>query len=159
MGGEDLLPWLGSWPGAVALRASPMLYIFVNAAHILSVGLLVGTVLPLDLRLTGAFPHVPLGVVGPFLSRIAATGLVFAIATGVCLFSVQPQNYISNEAFLIKIALLATAIANVGAFYLSGAWRVAISGSPPDIAARASAILSLILWLGTLLAGRWIGFS
>ena len=45
--------WLGTWPGAVLLQRSGTAYLFVNAAHIASIGLLIGGILPLDLRLAG----------------------------------------------------------------------------------------------------------
>ena len=48
-----LVDWIGAWPGAVLLQRSGTIYLFVNAAHIASVGLLIGGILPLDLRLVG----------------------------------------------------------------------------------------------------------
>lgn len=35
---EEALTWIGALPFAVAIRRSAVLYIFVNAAHILSIG-------------------------------------------------------------------------------------------------------------------------
>ena len=105
-----LVDWIGAWPGAVLLQRSGTLYLFVNAAHIASVGLLIGGILPLDLRLAGLLRGVPLATIGPFLSRSAATGLALAIATGLWLFTVKPREYLENEAFLWKMALLALAL-------------------------------------------------
>lgn len=51
----ELLEWLAATTLAVELRRSATLYMFVNAAHILAIGLLVGAILPLDLRLAGFF--------------------------------------------------------------------------------------------------------
>ena len=70
-----LVEWIGAWPGAVLLQRSGTIYLFVNAAHIASIGLLIGGILPLDLRLAGLLRGVPLAVVGPFLSRSAAIGM------------------------------------------------------------------------------------
>ena len=97
-----LVEWIGAWPGAVFLRDSGTAYLLVNAAHILGVGLLVGAIIPLDLRLLGLFRHAPLAVLAPFLSRAAATGAVLAIVTGLWLFSVKPGEYLGNAAFLWK---------------------------------------------------------
>ena len=143
---EALVGGLGSWPGAVLLQRSGTAYLLVNAAHILGVGLLVGAILPLDLRLLGFFRTVPVAVLEPFLVRAAATGLALALVTGVWLFTVKPVEYLANEAFLIKGALLAAALVNI-------ALRYRIAGF-----ARAAAAFSLLLWLGVLVAGRWIGF-
>jgi hypothetical protein len=149
-----VLDAIGSWPGAIWLRESATAYLFVNAAHILGIGVLLGSILPLDLRLLGFFRAFSLGVLRPFLTRAAATGLVLAIVSGFWLFSVKPTDYLANEAFRWKLLLLALALANVG-------FQHARPGSSADRVSRAtrvSAALSLCLWLSALLAGRWIGF-
>ena len=158
MTGADLLDWLAAWPLAAAMRRSAILYLFVNAAHILSIGLLVGAILPLDLRLAGLFGNTPVEVLGPFLARAAATGAVLAILTGLCLFSVRPSAYVSNPAFLAKLALLAFGLANALLLHLGPAWRTAIAGGGISPAVRLSACLSLVIWPSVILAGRWIGF-
>jgi hypothetical protein len=50
-----LVDWIGAWPGAVLLQRSGTIYLFVNAAHIASIGLLIGGILPLDLRWPASF--------------------------------------------------------------------------------------------------------
>ncbi len=153
-----LATWLASWPGAVLLQRSGTAYLLVNAAHILGVGLLVGAILPLDLRLLGFFRGVPLQVVGPFLSRAAATGLVLALATGLWLFTVQPADYLANEAFLWKLGLLAAALVNIAVQRRSGAFARARVDGEPGTGVRVGALCSAVLWLSVLVAGRWIGF-
>ncbi len=61
---------LAAFPGAW-LRGSVIAYACVNAAHILGLGLLIGAVTALDLRLLGAFRQVPLGPLADMLARIA----------------------------------------------------------------------------------------
>ncbi|MDP1961043.1 MAG: DUF2214 domain-containing protein [Reyranella sp.] len=150
--------WIVTWPGAVLLQRSGTAYLLVNAAHILGLGLLVGAILPLDLRLLGFFRGVPLAVIGPFLSRAAATGLALAIATGLWLFSVKPAEYLANEAFLWKIALLAAALVNIVVQHRSGAFARALVEGEVRTGVRLAALCSAVLWLSVLVAGRWIGF-
>ncbi|WEX78296.1 DUF2214 domain-containing protein [Sinorhizobium numidicum] len=158
MEGVSVLEWIGTLPFAVAIRRSAILYLFVNAAHVLSIGLLVGAILPLDLRLLGFFRKVPVEVVGPFLSRAAATGVGLAIITGFCLFSVRPLEYAGNAAFLTKITLLALGITNALLLHLTPQWRAAVKGGPLSPRVRLSALLSVAIWTGAVLSGRWIGF-
>ncbi|MBX9944727.1 MAG: DUF2214 domain-containing protein [Reyranella sp.] len=157
-----MVGWLETWPGAVLLQRSGTAYLLVNAAHILGVGLLVGAILPLDLRLLGLFRGVPLAVVGPFLSRAAAAGLVLAIATGLWLFTVKPAEYLGNEAFLWKLGLLAAALLNIAIQHRSGAFARTVgeggAGGEPSAGVRLVALASAVLWLSVLVAGRWIGF-
>jgi hypothetical protein len=153
-----LLEWIGAWPGAVLLRGSGTAYLFVNAAHILGIGLLVGAILPLDLRLLGFFRSVPLGVLAPFLSRAAAVGAVLAIVTGLWLFSMKPGEYVANNAFLCKAGLLALALANVTLQHGNRHFALALTGGAVRPTVRAVAAGSILLWLSVLVAGRWIAF-
>ncbi|WP_046118427.1 DUF6644 family protein [Ensifer aridi] len=155
---DGLLEWIGALPFAVAIRRSAALYIFANAAHILSIGIIVGSILPLDLRLIGFFRSVPVGVVGPYLSRAAATGVALAILTGFCLFSVRPVEYAGNPAFLTKITLLTLGVLNAALLHMTPQWRAAVKGGPLSLRVRLSALLSMMIWIGAVLAGRWIGF-
>ncbi|MFZ5783756.1 MAG: DUF6644 family protein [Pseudomonadota bacterium] len=152
------MEWIGTWAGAVLLHQSGTAYLLVNAAHILGVALLVGGILPLDLRLVGAFRSVPLAVIGPVLVRSAACGLVLALATGLWLFTVKPAEYLANAAFLWKLALLVLALLNVGLQHGNRRFRAALAGGAPAASVRLLAGCSAILWLSVLVAGRWIGF-
>ncbi|MDK1384673.1 DUF2214 domain-containing protein [Sinorhizobium sp. 8-89] len=156
--GAEALEWIGALPFAVAIRRSALLYLFVNAAHILSIGIIVGAILPLDLRLIGFFGKVPIPAIGPYLSRAAATGIVLAMVTGFCLFSVRPLEYAGNPAFLTKITLLALGVVNAVLLHLTPQWRAAVKGGPLSWRVRLSALLSMAIWTGAVLAGRWIGF-
>ncbi len=152
------LDWLASWPGAVWLQQSGTAYLFVNAAHILGIGLLLGAILPLDLRLLGGLRAYPLAIIGPLLMRVASTGLALALVTGLWLFTVNPKDYVSNPAFLAKLALLAFALVNIGLQHRGQRFRAALAGNDVDPAVRAFAASSAVLWLAVLVAGRWIGF-
>jgi hypothetical protein len=154
----QLVEWIGTWPGAILLHRSGTAYLLVNAAHILGVGLLVGGILPLDLRLAGLFRWVPLAAIAPLLSRSAAIGVVLAIATGLWLFSVKPVEYLANEAFLWKMALLGLALANIVLQHRSRHYRLALAGGDLHPGVRLVACCSAVLWLAVLVAGRWIGF-
>lgn len=150
--------WLEALPLAAWLRRSTLAYPLVNAAHILGIGLILGAILPLDLRLMGAFRAAPLPVLGPFLSRAAAVGVALALVTGLLLFLVKPADYLANPAFLAKFGLLVLALANVALIHLGPGWRRATTGRGVSRALRLSAAASMLLWLGALVAGRWIGF-
>lgn len=156
--GTGLGPWLASWPGAAWLQGSGTAYLFVNAAHILGIGLLLGAILPLDLRLIGCFRSVPLAVLAPFLSRAAACGLGLALVTGFWLFTVKPAEYLRNPAFLWKLGILALALGNIALQHRGAAFREAVRADTAPLRTRLHALASLGLWLTALVAGRWIGF-
>lgn len=152
------LEWLSSLPHAELLRRSATLYMLVNTAHILGIGLLVGSILPLDLRLMGVLKDGPIAVLAPFLVRVAATGLAVAVLTGFLLFSVKPLEYAGNPAFLTKMGLLALGLANVVVQHRGAGWRVALSEEDTSATVKLLAGMSLAIWIGAVVAGRWIGF-
>ncbi|TBC93334.1 DUF2214 domain-containing protein [Rhizobium leguminosarum] len=154
----DILEWLSATTPAVALRRSGTLYMFVNAAHILAIGLLIGAILPLDLKLAGFFRKLPVEIVGPFLSRTAGVGLAAAILTGFCLFSVRAVEYAANPAFLAKLGLIALGLLNLSIVRLGRGWKTAVSSGIVRSGLRFSAVLSAAIWIAAVIAGRWIGF-
>ncbi|GLK74157.1 DUF2214 domain-containing protein [Ancylobacter dichloromethanicus] len=156
---SSFLAALAGWPGARWLRASWIAYLLVNAAHILGVAVLLGSILVLDLRLLGGLRQVPLAVIGPLHARVAAGGAGLAILTGLWLFTVRPAEYAENPAFQIKLALLAAALTNVAVQHANPAYRQALRGGALTVGVRASATASALLWLAALVAGRWIGFA
>ncbi|HEV2508030.1 DUF2214 domain-containing protein [Bosea sp. (in: a-proteobacteria)] len=151
-----LIDWLAGWPGAVLLQRSGTAYLFVNAAHILGIGLLLGAILPLDLRLAGVLRASALPLIGPMLIRTAACGLALALATGFWLFTVKPGEYLGNPAFLTKLGLLALALGNIVLQHLN--LKPALAGGEIGLRVRLLAAFSASLWLCILVAGRWIGF-
>lgn len=155
---DVLLAAFGSLPGAGFLRESGTAYLLVNSAHVLGIGLVIGAILPLDLRLLGLFPGAPLAVLGPFLSRSAAVGVALAAFTGAWLFAVNASDYVENTAFLAKMALLALALGNVALQHGLGGFRAALDNDAAAPRTRLLAALSILLWVSVLLAGRWIAF-
>lgn len=149
---------LGESVVAQALTVSPVLYIFANAAHILSLAMLVGTSVILDLRLLGRFTSLPLAESAELFSRIAAVALACAVLTGALLFSVRPVEYAGNAAFLIKLLLVGLGTANAVFVHLSRDWAEMIVAEEASLLLKLGALFSLAIWLSAVLAGRWIGF-
>ncbi|MDF1600646.1 hypothetical protein PZ895_12825 [Mesorhizobium sp. YIM 152430] len=131
-----------------ALKVSFYAYPVVNGLHVLSVGTLIVSILLLDLRILGAFASLPEDAAMRVFRRLALTGFAGAVLTGLPMFAIQATTYAANPAFRIKMALLFVAGINAALF--------AILRSPR--AGRGLAALSLVLWLGVLFAGRFIGF-
>ncbi len=82
-----LLHALQAWPDARWLQASGTAWMLVNASHLLGIALLLGSILPLDLRLLAGRERLPLSAPTRAAIRTAALGLVLAIATGLWMFS------------------------------------------------------------------------
>lgn len=140
------------------LRASRYAYPFVNAAHILALAALFGSILALDLRLLGLFAQAPVEPLARVLPWIAATGLGLAILTGAALFSVQPFDYLAHPVFPVKLALIATGAVHALWLHRSPGWAIAFDRGVISPRLRASAALSLLVWTCAIVAGRLLAF-
>ncbi len=155
-----LFEWLQAlhhWEVAAYLRRSLYLYPFVNAAHIHGIALLVGAIVPVDLRILG-LAGPPLGAAARALARFAAAGLALAVATGFLLFSVQPLEYAANPAFWTKVSLVALGALNAFGLRASRAWRMAEIDGEIGAGLKLGAGISLLLWIAAVFAGRAIAF-
>ena len=154
----ELLQALQEAGFAAALRRADTLYPLVNAAHIMSLGLIVGAIGTLDLRVLGAFRAFALDQLAPPLSRMAAAGVAATLVTGFLLFSVQPLAYAQNTAFLVKVSLFAVGVVNALVLHRRAAWAQALARGEADTGVKAQAALSLAIWTAAVIAGRWIAF-
>lgn len=140
----------------MALRFSRWGYALVNTAHVLGIALLVGAILPLDLRLMGAWSDVPRATLARVLVPVAAGGLVLAVTAGLLLFSVRATDYAALLVFRVKLLLIATGAGSAVALHL--AHGLLLEGAGQRRLAGAGT-LSVICWLGALVAGRMIAFA
>lgn len=152
---ETLLQTLQASDPAQALRFSRFGYAAVNAAHILGIALLVGSIVPLDLRLLGLWSGVARESLVRVLVPMAAGGLVLAMLAGALLFSVRATEYARLDVFQIKLVLIATGAVSALLMHLCHGFLLK-NASPARL--RAAALVSLACWLGALIAGRLIAF-
>ena len=142
---------------AAALRNSVWCYPLVNAAHILGVALLVGSIVPLDLRIIGFWSSVPVGPLSFMLTRVAGVGLVLAIVFGALLFITRATEYTASNLFLTKMIAVATGILNACVTRIPLETSATNHGRPP-VRLRVGAGLSLFIWLTALILGRLVGY-
>ncbi|MBZ9853306.1 hypothetical protein LB566_05815 [Mesorhizobium sp. CA13] len=138
------------------LKASFVAYPIVNALHIMSIGVLLTSLMLMDLRIIGAFRTLPYAAFVALLRRTALGGFAGALVTGSLLFSVRASTYAAMPIFLAKMALILLAGINFIAFMR---FRRATGGDEPAGGiATILAVLSMLLWISVLFAGRFIGF-
>ena len=143
-----------------ALRSARWTYAAVNATHILGIALLVGSIVPLDLRLIGCFRQISIRTLVRVLVPVAAFGLLLAVAAGSLLFSIRAVQYAGTTLFQIKMALVVCGVANPLLLRTATAWEAAGDDTsvipPPRL--RAAGALSIVLWLSVIVCGRFVAF-
>ncbi|MEW5421074.1 hypothetical protein HNS03_04090 [Amorphus sp. 3PC139-8] len=153
---EALFAALEATGAATWLRMSRWGYAAVNAAHILGLAALVGAVIPLDLRLLGAWPQVLRRDVARVLVPVAACGLAVAVTTGAFLFSVRPQDYAAIAIFQFKMVFV---VLGTFAAILAHVRHGTLLDRGEGRYLQAHAAFSLFCWLSTLICGRMIAFA
>lgn len=160
---DALIAAMASWPLSSALRKSQWVYPLVNTGHVLGLALLVGAITTLDVRLLGVGRTVALVPVAQLLIRVARVGFVLAVAMGALLFIARPADYAVNQLFQIKLLLIIVALVNIYSLHRSRPWRVLMAGGdavygPVHPRIQFAAMVSMLTWLGVVLAGRLIGY-
>ena len=157
----ELFAAIEALPLSKAVQASGWMFPTIETLHVLFLVLVLSAIAMVDLRLAGV--TLKERGVDDLMRRTlpgAWVSFVGAAITGLLMFVSSATTYGANAAFWLKMALLALAGVNMAVFHL-GAYRKMHLWDPdklPPVAARAAALISLTLWVGVVLAGRWIGF-
>ena len=134
----------------------------VQTFHIIGIGVVVGSVVMINLRFLGV--AVPSQSISEMIERLmpwmwcallvnALSGLVFVVA--------RPLRYFYNSPlFPYKIALLLPAVTLAFIVYQlnrrkSGYWETSTTRLTTG---RIIAAISLVLWVGVIFAGRWLAY-
>jgi hypothetical protein len=158
--GARLLTWLESTSLSVWARDSVWVYPLIETAHILGFTVLVGSAFMFDLRLLGFAPSVPVTDAARYLLRWSRLSLLVVVPTGFMLFMTQATETWANSAFRMKLLLLCVASLNALVFHL---WTIKSVGEGgqhkrTSVAAKVSAIVSLLVWAGVITCGRLIAY-
>ena len=132
---------------------------FVESLHFLGLCLLVGAIGAFDLRLLGVAKHVPIAAVHRLIP-VGLVGFAINICTGALFLMTEPDQYIYNPAFHLKVTFIAIAGTNAGMFYLTSYRRAFGSTAALEAPPRAKIIaaISLCAWITVIICGRLITF-
>lgn len=135
-----------------ALQTSPWAYPALEAAHIVGIAILFGSLVLFELRVLGLGRGVDPGSLGRLALPVSVAGFALAALTGLTMFATQPEELLPNPAFRLKMLLLMVAGANAGWFHARGSLARA------DAIARLQAALSAITWVAVIACGRAIAY-
>jgi phosphoglycerol transferase MdoB-like AlkP superfamily enzyme len=157
---EAIWTWIGDSELAFQIGAT-WWFPLLESIHVLTITFLIGAIIMVDFRLLGwTARHYRISQFVDELTPWAWAALVPAIITGFGLFISRPAAYAANPAFQIKMLLLMLAGLNVFVFHRILYTPVAAADAPAQSAAwaqRCAGAASLLIWLGVILSGRWVG--
>jgi hypothetical protein len=157
---DSFFHWLQETSLAETMRASPVLFPWVESVHVLAIALVVGSIAAVDLRLLGlASRSRPITrLIGDILP-LTWTAFAIAVMTGLTLFSSNAVEYARNGPMRLKMLFLAIAGINMLLFHLVtyrsvAAWDEALRA---PLKVRLAGAASLALWVGIVAFGGGSG--
>jgi hypothetical protein len=160
---------------ARALAASPMntlaVYLLsevpgfpplVQTVHLLGISAVMGSVVLIDLRVLNlALPSQTTSELVRRLMPWTWWALPLLALSGVVFVCARPNRYLRNPVFGLKFAMLTPAIVLALVFQ----WGMGKDAAFWDrsrarrAAAQVMAAVSVLLWIGVAMAGRWIAYA
>jgi len=136
-----------------ALKSHVWAYPALEVVHIVAIGLLLGNLILLELRVFGMGAALPVKPLARLSLGLVATGFCLAATSGLLMFASQPEELLANRIFTFKMLFLLLAACNAGLFHARD------SLTKMDITARVYMVISTVLWLLVVTCGRWIAYA
>ena len=159
---QELISYFESSALADNIRENDLLFPLIESVHVLSICLVVGSILAVDLRLLGlASIRRSVSRVTHGILPLTWCAFVVAVASGGLLFISNATKYLGNGFFIAKLLLICAAGLNMMIFHAIGArnrprWE---NEARLPLPARLAGGLSILLWISVVACGRWIGFT
>ncbi|HEV7690183.1 MAG TPA: DUF6644 family protein [Hyphomonadaceae bacterium] len=152
---DDLLRWVRDTPLGHFMRETGNAFPVAEMSHFISLSLLMGVMLVVDLRILGVFKQASYSSVLKLIP-LAIVGFAINLISGVCFIVTNPFLYFTNPAFYWKLTFIL--LGGLNALWFTFAEHRLISGLPTDARApalaRVMAAASLGMWTLVLLLGR-----
>ena len=134
------------------ISSSPWAFPALEVVHIVGIALLLGNLVLVEARVWGAGAALDVAALGRLALPLSLAGFGLIVASGTLMFASQPQELLANRAFAVKLGLVLLAGCNAAMFHARGGL------AKLDATARLQTLLSLGLWIGAIIAGRWIAY-
>jgi len=156
---DAFVEWLKSTAASQAVVTYRWVWPISETIHFIGLALVIGIVGLFDLRLMGFFKRIPVRAARE-LMPFAVLGFVLNLITGLLFLIGQPDQYVYNRSWWLKVAFLI--IAGVNALFFEKALgpRTLSLGAGGDtpIGAKVIGAVSLLAWFGVLYWGRMLPF-
>ncbi len=154
--------WLSNTPLSLLIQNVSWIIPTVQSIHILCIAIVISSVFMLDLRLLKVIGRgqPTAAYANRFLPWIWIT-LPVLLVTGSILIIAEPARSLENPSFQLKMSVLILAMITTFVFQRPLARDPAFWEESPgrEVTAKAIALLSLVLWIVIVFAGRWIAYT
>jgi hypothetical protein len=158
---DSALVWLHDTSFGTVIRESVWAEPIIESIHVLTLGVFLGFVILLDLRLLDlVLRRTPVSTVFRQLNPWLFGSFGIMIVTGITLFAGDPVLFYGTIFFKLKMLMLLAAALNVVVFNFTVGrtmlqWDV-LPATPRG--AKITGMLSLVLWIAVVACGRGIAY-
>jgi hypothetical protein len=156
-----LSAWIAATPSSQTVQALDGYVPGTQSLHIFAIALVMVSAAMLNLRVLGLMNRsLPIANLAARFRRPLWVGISVLVVSGLALLLAEPERSLVSQVFQLKMLLLVVAIAMT--LWLHRAIRVhAGAGITDSVPAkvRAVALLSMLVWVCILFAGRWIAYA
>lgn len=146
---------------ALGLRESEFAFPTLESIHLIGVAIFFGSIVMVDLRLLGLGRTLSIKRLAHYALPLTWIGFALQLASGIPLFIASADQYVRTVSFPLKMALIVAGGVNMIIFQFT-TWRHVDEfdqrRETPD-GARIAGLISVAIWVGAIIAGRWIGYE
>lgn len=157
----SIIAWLSHTTASDVISNATWIIPLFQTVHILAIAVVVSTMGMLDLRLMGVS-----GTRSSIRSSVQRyvpwmwVSVIVLFCTGAVLIVGEPERSLGNWVFQVKMGLLVTVLLVTLGFTRVvkrnlDSWE---QSSTHQLAAKLTGLISLLLWVGIVVAGRWIAY-
>lgn len=152
---------LSTTPFSMLLQNITWIIPMTQSVHIVCIAIVIGSAAMIDLRILGVSGRSQSvsGMSNRLLPWIWVS-LIILLATGAILAIAEPIRSLENPAFQAKMLMLGCAAFLTLYFQRALSTDHAFWELTPTrrVTAKMAAVVSLVLWIGIIFAGRWIAY-
>ena len=136
----------GEAAGLAWVASHPLAYPALEVVHITGIGLLLGNLVLLELRVWGLAPELPLRPLARLSRAVTLAGFGLIVCSGLLMFASQPAELLSIRALFVKLGLVLLAGLSAAWFHardslmrgdgLGPPWLEQFRPRPPDLPGR-----------------------
>src|SRR3989338_26123 len=153
-----MFAWIETTDVAMWVALSLWAYPALLGAHIIGLAIVVGIFVVRDLRLLNFFSVLHPAAFLP-LGKFAWVGFIINAISGVLLFTSQAVTFAGNVAFLVKISLIITGMVLAGVIQSRLRNELSVNiDTHISKSTRTIALISLLTWIGAIVAGRLVAY-
>ena len=159
---HDLFFWVSEFPTSLGIRESLLFSPYLTVAHVVSMCLVAGLIVMMDLRLLGiGNMGTPFSELQKRLFPWQMVGMACSALTGFVLVFGDPMRFYANVFFWLKMLMMVIAAVNAIAFHYISYFSVDRwdSARVPPFGAKLAGALGVMLWGFVIIAGRLIPYN